>query len=60
MFVCVLESSNRSRPAVSKTGREVAAEKTPVKPQQVMDLVVEKCFRISRVGFLRLPGSGDE
>lgn len=49
--MCVLESSNGSRPAVSKTGREVAAVKVPVKPQQDVDLVVEKCFRISRVGF---------
>lgn len=47
----MLDSSNGSRPAVSKTGREVAAVKVPVKPQQVVDLVVEKCFRISRVGF---------
>lgn len=34
--------------------------KVPVKPQQVMDLEVEKCFRISRVGLLSLSGPGDE
>lgn len=28
--------------------------KVPVKPQQDVDLEVEKCFRISRVGFFRL------
>lgn len=49
-----------SWPAVSKTGREVAAVREPVKPQQAMDLVVEKCFRIPRVGFSPLCRAGDE
>lgn len=49
--LCIWRVAMRGRPVVSKTGREVAAVGVPVKPQQLGDLVLEECFRVSSVGF---------